>query len=213
MSDFCRIPDDVWEGRCKWCIHKNLDENRMVPNVWLYSSAHDKDRPCRIMGTSRPDEIPGECKNFSPNYIFGICATCRFDNCFHEGFCTRSEQPNKRQVYIGQGYAKEAYWGVHRLSTCDAYEPDPSWTHTMRKQALEGKIPRNFNPETMEPIGEGFEETKAAIRAWADADLEHAREKERAEAEKRRRLAERIAEDTNQVVGQMAMDLTGGLNG
>ena len=207
MIDILRIPDDVWEGRCQWCIHRTGDENRTVPRFWTVSGAHAKDIPCRIMGICRCDEIPGECKSFSPNHIYGICATCEYDNVFHEGFCLHDGQPDRRQVYIGQGYRNEAYWGVHRLSTCSAYSPDPEWIDAMRREAAEGKIPRNFNPETMKPVGEGFEETKAAIRAWEDADLAYAKDRERAEAEKRRRLAEKIAADTNQVVGQTSMDL------
>lgn len=207
MNDILKIPDDVWEGRCQWCFHRVSDENRAIPYSWTYQCFHQKDLPCRIISICRCDDIPGECKSFTPHHIYGICMTCRHDNYFHEGFCTRDEQPNKRQVFIGQGYQNEPYYGCHRLSTCDAYEPNPIWFETMRKQALEGKIPRNFNPETMEPVGEGFEETQAAIRAWKDADLAYAKDRERAEKEKRRRLAEKIAADTNQVVGQTAMDL------
>jgi len=203
MSDILRIPDDVWEGRCQWCIHRTGDENRTVPRFWTVSGAHAKDIPCRIMGICRCDEIPGECKSFSPNHIYGICATCRFNNSFHEGFCTRDGQPNKRQVYIGQGYAKEAYWGVHRLSTCDNYSPDPMWIDTMRRQAAEGRIPRNFNPETMKPIGEGFAETKAAMAAWESAEEALKREKASLEAARMRKLAEDTAKATGQIAGQM----------
>lgn len=208
MNDRCEIPGDVWEGRCQWCVHRQGSENRAIPKAWIGRYQHDKDRPCRIMGISRPGEIEGECKNFAPHQIYGICKTCRHNNCFHEGYCLHDGQPNKRQVYIGQSaYNHKAnYWQVHELSTCDAYEPDAYWFETMRRQALEGKIPRNFNPVTMAPVGEGFAETKAAIQAWTDADLAYSMDKERAEAEKRRRMAERIAADTNQLVGQMTMD-------
>lgn len=205
MSDYV-IPDDVWEGRCRWCIHRTAEENRKIPRAWIYQYRHDRDKPCRILGVAHPDEIPGECKSFAPNEIYGICATCEHDNSFHEGFCLHDGQPNKRQVYIGQGYQNEAYWGVHRLSTCDAYTPDPAWFDTMRRQAAEGRIPRNFNPETMKPIGDGFEETKAALAAWESAENAIRQEKERHEAERMRKLAEDTAKATGQIAGQMAME-------
>jgi len=198
-----KIPDDVWEGRCRWCIHRVADENKAFPKEHVWKSFYDKDRPCRIMSICRPDEIEGECKNFAPNWIFGICMTCEHDNCLHGGFCFADEQPNYRQVYIGEGYQNEAYYGVHRLSTCDNYSPDPAWFDTMRRQAAEGKIPRNFNPETMKPIGEGFAETKDAIRAWESAEKAYQKEQERKEAARLRKLAEDTAKATGQVAGQM----------
>ena len=206
MDEFLSIPEKVWEGRCRWCIHRLAEENQPVPKLWVYRY---KNLPCRIMGLARCDEVDGECLSFAPNWIYGICKTCENNNCFHPGYCLLDDQPNKRQVYIGQhAYNhKPDYWHVHELSTCDAYSPSGAWIETMRRQALEGKIPRNFNPETMKPVGEGLEETKAAIRAWSDADLEQAKDAEAREAEKKRRLAEQIARDTNQLVGQMTMDL------
>lgn len=200
------IPQDVWENRCRWCIHRQAEENRPVTKQEIWRG---RELPCRIMGIAQCDEVDGECLDFAPNQIYGICKTCEHNNSFHPGYCLRDEQPNKRQVFIGhRAYThKPDYWHVHELSTCDAYSPSVFWIETMRRQALEGKIPRNFNPATMKPVGEGLEETKAAIRAWSDADLAHAKDVEAREAEQKRRLAERIAADTNQIVGQMTMDL------
>lgn len=207
MDDCYEIPDDVWEERCQWCIHRTGNENRKIPKAWAFRYQHDKDKPCRIMGIAKMDEIPGECRSFAPNKIYGICMTCEHDNCFHEGFCLHDGQPNKRQVYIGQGYQNEAYYGVHRLSTCDAYTPSPFWFDTMRRQAAEGKIPRNFNPETMEPIGKGFgfEKTMHAIDAWERVENELKRENERREAARMRKLAEETAKASGQIAGQISM--------
>lgn len=209
MTTIYEIPDDVWEGRCQWCVHRQGNENRKIPAAWMWRYCHDQDKPCRIMSVSRPNDIPGECRSFAPNHIFGICATCKHDSSFGEDHCDRDGQPNKRQVFIGQGYQDEAYWGVHRLSTCDGYEPDSDWFDIMRREAAEGKIPRNFNPETMQPIGDGFEETKAALTAWEKFEEDLNREREQKEAERRRKKAERIAEETGQIPGQTVMDLGG----
>ena len=84
--------------------------------------------------------------------------------------------------------------------------PDPAWFDTMRRQAAEGRIPRNFNPETMKPIGDGFEETKAALAVWESAENAIRQEKERQEAERMRKLAEDTAKATGQIAGQMAME-------
>ena len=209
MGAIYEIPDDVWEGRCQWCRHRQGNENRKIPGAWLGMYAHDKDLPCRIMSVSRPNDILGECRSFAPNHIYGICATCKHDSIFGEDHCDRDEQPNKRQVFIGQGYQNEAYWGVHCLSTCDNYEPDSDWFDIMRREAAEGKIPKNFNPETMQPVGEGFEETVAAIAAWEKVEDGLNREKAREEAAMEQKFAEALARANGQVVGQTEMDLGG----
>ena len=210
METIYEIPEDVWEGRCQWCRHRQGNENRKVPAAWLGVYAHDKDLPCRIMSVSRPNDILGECRSFAPNHIYGICATCKNDSIFEEkGYCDKDEQPNKRQVFVGQGYKNEAYWGVHRLSTCDGYEPDSDWFDFMRREAAEGKIPRNFNPETMKPIGEGFEETKAAIAAWEKVEMALNREKAKAQEARDRKIAEDLARASGQIAGQTVMDLGG----
>jgi hypothetical protein len=200
-----RIPDDVWEGRCRWCVHRVAEQNKAFTQDMVWKSFYDKEKPCRIISICRADEIEGECGSFTPNHIYGICMTCKHDNYFHEGFCEAEERPNYRQVYIGQGYQNEAYYGGHRLSTCDNYSPAPMWIDTMRRQAAEGRIPRNFNPETMKPIGDGFAETKDAIRAWENAEEAYRKEHERKEAARLRKLAEDTAKATGQVTGQMTM--------
>ena len=79
----------------------------------------------------------------------------------------------------------------------------------MRREAAEGKIPRNFNPETMQPIGEGFEETKAAIAAWEKVEMALNREKAKAEEARNRKIAEDLARASGQIAGQTVMDLGG----
>ena len=121
------IPEDVWNTRCRYCIHKNAEKNIPIPAgvIWRYS--YEKVLPCRVMGVSRPNEMPGECMSFAPIHnLYGICATCKHDNCFHEGWCTKEDHAEQRRVFYGQDYgnAKADYWGRHRLSVCDDYDPE-----------------------------------------------------------------------------------------
>lgn len=188
-----KIPDDVFESRCRYCMHGRPEGgNQDIPEEWIYTQFHRKDLSCKIFGICGCDRIPGECTSFAPNFIFGICYTCEHNNSFHEGFCTRKEQPNKRQIFIGNGGLGGAYqpnyWTEHVLSTCDAYRPSSYWMDTMKKQAAEGKIPRNFDPETMKAIGPAMNNDTA--QRWVEIDRQRAAENEaKRKAEEERRLA------------------------
>ena len=201
-----QIPEDVFEGRCRWCVHRQLDENKPFDKSMIYRSWYSKENvPCRIYGIARCNDLPGECMSFAPNQIYGICKTCEYNNSFHEGYCTRDEQPNKRQVYIGhKAYTYKAdYWQTHELSTCDGYAPSHFWIDTMKQQAAEGKIPRNFDPETMKMI-EPHQENQMAAK-WEEIDRLR---KEEAEREKRRKEQEKMraaAEAGEQIPGQVSI--------
>lgn len=201
-----KIPEDVWEGRCRWCVHRRLEENKPVDRRLIYNSAYAKDHlSCRIYGLAKCHEIPGECRSFAPNHIYGICKTCEYNNCFHEGYCTRDEQPNKRQVYIGHSaYNHKAdYWQVHEMSTCDEYTPDSGWFETMRRQAAEGKIPRNFDPETMKMIAPHQENQMA--EKWKEIDRILKEEAERERKQKEREKMWAAAEAREQIPGQVSI--------
>lgn len=153
-----KIPDDVFETRCRYCMHGRPEGgNKDIPEAWIFAQSHRKDLSCNI---------------------FGICYTCEHNNSFCAGFCTRAKQPNKRQIFIGNGglggAAKPDYWKEHVLSTCDAYSPSHNWIDIMQKQAAEGKIPRNFDPETMKPIGPAMNNETA--ERWAAIDRKQAEE-------------------------------------
>ena len=131
------IPEDVWESRCQICIHKNGQDNVQIPAWALYRQQYAGIIPCRIMGISRPNERPGECMSFAPVFgLYGICESCKHNNIFFEGFCTKEGHAPERRVYYGTDYGgdekKIDYYGRHRLSICDDYEPD-QWTK--RKEA------------------------------------------------------------------------------
>lgn len=121
------IPEDVWRTRCRWCIHKKAEKNVPIPAgvIWRYS--YENVIPCRIMGIARMNDRPGECMSFAPIHnLYGICETCRNSNIFEEGYCTKADHAEQRRVYWGQTYNndKPDYWGRHRLSVCDDYEPE-----------------------------------------------------------------------------------------
>lgn len=192
-----KIPDDVFENRCRYCFHGRPDAgNKDIFPEWLWSVFHRKDLSCGIFGISRCDEIPGECISFSPNYIFGICLTCQHNNSFSPDYCMKAKQPNKRKVFIGNGglggAAHPDYWMEHVLSTCDAYAVSADWIDIMQKQAAEGKILRNFDPETMKAIGPAMRNETAEKWAVIDRRRQEAVDMARLEAEKKRSAEEEI---------------------
>ena len=132
-----RIPDDVWEGRCQLCVHKHAQENVPIPQWAVHKYSYDKIIPCRIMGLSLFDRMPGECLNFAPRMeVEGICNSCRHDSYFHEGFCMKEGHAEQRRVYWGKDYGgdkrKIDYYARHRLSVCDDYEPNEFVNHAVR---------------------------------------------------------------------------------
>ena len=123
------IPDDVWENRCAYCVHKNASENVRIPLWAVHKPQYEEIVPCRIMAIARTQDRPGECMSFSPRMtICGICETCRYNNIFHDGFCIKEDHSDQRRVFYGQDYGGDErnrdYYGRHRLSVCDDYEPD-----------------------------------------------------------------------------------------
>lgn len=200
-----KIPDDVFEKRCPYCLHGRIENgNRDVPDRLLLTLAGHDMSSCNIFGISnyKCREIPGECLDFMPHAIYGICYTCEFSNSFHPGYCLRDEQPNKRKLYIGCGFSGGAahpdYWRDHILSTCDNYLVDHDKISMIRKQAIEGKIPRNFDPETMKPIGPA-EKNEVAER-WVEMERQE-KEKRMAEEEtaKKKRLALEAKDNEEQI--------------
>ena len=123
-----KIPDDVWETRCKFCVHKHAEENASIPMDVVYRPMYSHLIPCRIMTVSHPNEKPGECMSFAPKPdTYGICETCKHNNIFADGFCLKKDHAEQRRVFFGQSYnggeRLQDYYGRHRLSVCDDYDP------------------------------------------------------------------------------------------
>lgn len=118
------IPDDVWKTRCQYCVHKCGKENHPVPFAVVHKHQYRHLLPCRILSIAFMDKMPGECLSFAPLDVYGICETCKYNNMFHEGFCLKKDHAEQRRVFYGQAYNNnQDYWGRHRLSVCDDYEP------------------------------------------------------------------------------------------
>lgn len=152
-----KIPDDIFLNRCRWCFHHVPgSENNEINEARLCRP--NNGAPCKIMAVANYSRTPGECMSFFPNSIYGICWTCRHNNAFVDGYCTSLQQPNKRQVFRGSDFSGSSsqpnYWDTHILSTCDNYKPDPRDYDFLRRDAAEGRAPRNFDPDTMQPIKE-----------------------------------------------------------
>ena len=166
-----KIPDDVFETRCRYCRHRQTEENKTIPDNHIFEARHHKEKPCRIMGINQCKTVKGECLSFLPNYIFGICLTCRHNNIFAENYCTLDKQPNKQQLYIASSVGDAStpeYYSKHTVSTCDNYQVEEWMIPFMKKEAAEGRIPRNFNPETMQAIVADNESVSA--EAWAEIE-------------------------------------------
>ena len=166
-----KIPDDVFETRCLYCRHRQTEENKEIPDNNLFEARYHKEKPCRIMGISQCNKVKGECLSFLPNYIFGVCLTCSHNNMFMENYCILDEQPNKRQLYIASSVGDATtpeYHSKHIGSTCDNYEVEPWMIPFMKAEAAEGRIPHNFDPETMLAI-EANENT-VSTEAWAEIE-------------------------------------------
>lgn len=123
------IPDDVFAERCKYCVHKMGSENIPIPLWAVHKRQYENIIPCKIMAISRPNDRPGECMSFAPRIdVYGICATCKGNSFFHNGFCLKENHGKQRRVFYGTHYGGDArkidYYARHRLSVCDDYEPN-----------------------------------------------------------------------------------------
>lgn len=109
-------------------------------------------------------------------------------------YCTRKDGPvNRRNTmpWVHAGYDKKITSFDYSYFTCDKYRVDCGrfgiGKDGLIKKALEGRIPMNFNPDTMQPLeyidGEAIEE-------WKARQEEH--EKEKPENIKKRKLQDAI---------------------
>lgn len=180
-----KIPDDVFETRCRYCHHGRAHNGNadVTSSRILSSSYHDK-LSCEIFGIAQCDKIPGECLSFKPYMYFGICQYCQYNNSFVDGYCTRGEQPNKRQLFLGWGPGGAAadYWSKHCLSTCDNYIVSSRWIDHIIKAVAEGRSPANFDPITLLPLEKC--QANAVATTWHEIQEKARAEREAAEAAK-----------------------------
>lgn len=194
-----RIPDDVYLTRCRYCHHRRSGvENVEVPNDKLFVYYWSKNAPCDILGIAHCDRVPGECLNFRPNPMFGICQFCEFNNVFHDGYCTcPGGSVNKRRVFLGWsgGGHKNDYWGEHTLFTCDRYRVSEFWKDSIRQEVIKGRSPANFAPDTWKLVEEM--EGSAVAREWSRLQAE----------ERARATTEMVAKETQPIVTLTPDDL------
>lgn len=178
-----KIPDDVFMTRCRYCGHGQTGaENKEIPDDKLFIHFWAKQSPCGIIGIAECNKVKGECLDFKPVPMFGICEYCAFTNCFHHGFCTVPGGPvNKRRVFLGWS-GLNGYYSDHALFTCDRYQVSARWEDMIIKNAVDGRAPANFDPNTWEALG-NIDGT-AAAKQWAElqakkkAELEEGAKKE-----------------------------------
>lgn len=182
-----KIPDDVYSTRCCYCKHRQaVTENKEIPDDKLFIHFWASQSPCQIIGIAQCGKVPGECLSFKPNPMFGICQYCAYTNSFCNGFCTAPGGPvNKRRVFLGWSSLGE-YWSGHALFTCDRYQVSEFWKDLILRNALEGRAPTNFDPDTWEAL-ERLDGTPQA-QYWAQLQAERAAERTAAE---KKRQAER----------------------
>lgn len=157
-----KISDNVFLTRCRYCIHNRPEaENIEIPDDKLFVQVLSRQSLCGIIGIAQCNKVRGECLDFKPNPMFGICEYCAFTNSFHAGFCTFHGGPvHKRQVFLGWSSIGD-YYGKHALFTCDRYQPSAHWKDLILKNTVEGRAPANFDPDTWEPL-ERLDGTAAA---------------------------------------------------
>ena len=170
------IPQNIWDTDCRYCRFRATEEN------YIYGSRGRYNNPCRINIYSGENRLWNEktkefditehevykehCPACRPTEGFGICYTCRWFNSFcndkGELYCTNPDGPlNRRNTlpWVNAGYGKEITSWNFTYFTCDRYKVKGergllswSWKDTLLNLALRGKIPKNFNPETWEPL-------------------------------------------------------------
>lgn len=200
------IPPKIWETDCKYCRFRDSEEN------FEYGTGKNKyDAPCKIgifngrslhwndntksFDLTDQEVYTEHCGPCRPNEFYGICGMCEYFNGFHTEseypngiYCTHPKGPeNRRNVmpHINAGYGREVTSFNYTYFTCDRYKVDHSWKETLKREALEGKIPKNFDPDTFEPLEymEGV-----PVEAWEKSQQEY--EDSKPENVKKKKLQE-----------------------
>ncbi len=214
------IPSDIWEKDCKYCQFRSSEEN------FEYGSRGKYERPCRIgkyegkcaIWNNEKGEWETEheaykehCESVRPTECFGICATCHYFNHFHDDvedenaiYCTLADGPvNRRNTmpWVHAGYSKKITGFDYSYFTCDKYKVDSDNTKNLIKRALEGRIPMNFNPDTMQQLeymaGEPIEEWKSRQQAYKDSKPENVKKKKLQDTIRQKMKKTEVSDDSN----------------
>lgn len=179
-----KIPQEIWETDCKYCMFRGMGENIIPSNKYK--------RPCEIMMIAHIEN--GHCCKCKPVEGFGICATCEYFNGFHDNvkdknaiYCTLIDGPvNRRNTmpHINAGYGKEVTHFRYSYFTCDRYMVNRGpymGKDRLLDLALKGRIPKNFDPETFEPLermaGVPIEQWQARQQVYEDSKPENVRKR------------------------------------
>lgn len=160
MGTLPKIPDDIYNNRCRYCHHFQKEyENKEVKHP--FSARAEDQGSCKIQSiagycyqehndswTEFTDKVyeDGECRSFTPNFGYPICESCEHFNHFKTDNYCYGKPKNRRIAVIGNNYGKEAWDYAHMI--CD------NWVmrQSMRGYALEyvalGKLPAAFDPKT-----------------------------------------------------------------
>lgn len=218
MEEKKMIPSNIWETDCKYCRFRESEQN------FEYGSRGKYVLPCKLRiyaGNCKVwnteiekylteyEAYKDHCPSCRPNEGFGICATCQYFNCFHDDveninniYCTLTDGPvNRRNTmpHIKAGYSNELTSFDYTYFTCDKYmvEYGPySRKNNLLRLALEGKIPKNFDPETFKPLeyteGVPIEEWQAHQQAYEDCKPDNVKKKKLRDVIKQRMRKEEV---------------------
>lgn len=149
-----KIPDDIYESRCKYCTYFCPEgENRVFQDneVYSYSIKHS----CKILSIAGYsyqvwndegkviDEIAyddGECRSFLPWYSYpGICASCAYHNHFVEGCCTNSKRGSDyHPAFIARQYGEKAEYLFY---TCSKWKMNDRMKDYYLHAIVLGRVP------------------------------------------------------------------------
>lgn len=192
-----KIPDDIYENRCRYCIHFIAGkENREIkPN----EVNRNIDNPCvckvqSIAGYKYQEHngdysefwyVPyddGECRTFAPNFGYPICRYCEYFAPFNKEleYC-KIKPTNRKTALIGRMYDGE-FW-KYGYMICDKWKMGELGRHKAIEKVAEGRLPQCFDPTTFKLLLPAKENMVA--EKWKEIIDNQKSEILRAEAEQR----------------------------
>jgi hypothetical protein len=210
-----KIPDEIYENRCRYCGHFLKDgENREIKSheIWLPESRFPG--PCKIQAIAkykyqiRNNGLyeyltyeDGECRSFTPKFGYPMCEYCEHHNHFHEDTYCLKETPfdQRRVVALGNTYGREVYKVGFMI--CDCWKLRSTVRDTALKYIADGKLPKLMNPETfmlLKPVEEN-EAAEKWLKIEADRKEELKRKTEEEKARKEKEELDRMTDRKGQL--------------